>query len=76
MSPVSYRMWPSARRPAVMQAAGFSVWHFKSGRLIAVDTVNAAKDHLLARKLLDAGRLPTPAQVADAGFDLAGLLAA
>jgi 3-phenylpropionate/trans-cinnamate dioxygenase ferredoxin reductase subunit len=52
-----------------LQAPGFSVWHFKGGRLIAVDTVNAAKDHLLARKLLDAGRSPTPAQVADTGFD-------
>jgi 3-phenylpropionate/trans-cinnamate dioxygenase ferredoxin reductase subunit len=58
-----------------LQAPGFSVWHFKGGRLIAVDTVNAAKDHLLARKLLDAGRLPTPAQVADTGFDLASVLA-
>lgn len=58
-----------------LQAPGFSVWHFKAGRLIAVDTVNSAKDHLLARKLLDAGRLPTPAQVADGGFDLTGLLA-
>jgi 3-phenylpropionate/trans-cinnamate dioxygenase ferredoxin reductase component len=59
-----------------LQAPGFSVWHFKAGRLIAVDTVNSAKDHLLARKLLDAGRSPTPAQVADAGFDLPSLLAA
>ena len=58
-----------------LQAPGFSGWHFRGGRLIAVDTVNSAKEHLLARKLLDAGRLPTPAQVADAGFDLAGLLA-
>ena len=58
-----------------LQAPGFSVWHFKGGRLIAVDTVNAAKDHLLARKLLDAGRSPTPAQVADTGFDLATVLA-
>jgi 3-phenylpropionate/trans-cinnamate dioxygenase ferredoxin reductase subunit len=58
-----------------LQAPGFSVWHFKGGRLIAVDTVNAAKEHLLARKLLDAGRLPTPAQVADTGFDLASVLA-
>ena len=58
-----------------LQAPGFSVWHFKGGRLIAVDTVNAAKGHLLARKLLDAGRSPTPAQVADTGFDLATVLA-
>ncbi|MBN8489581.1 MAG: FAD-dependent oxidoreductase [Burkholderiales bacterium] len=59
-------------------AAGtsFSVYHYRGGRLIAVDSVNAAKDHLQARKLLDAGVSPTPAQVADLGCDLNALLAA
>lgn len=59
-----------------LSAAGFSVWHFRAGTLVAVDSVNLPRDHLLARKLLDGGRLPTPAQAADAAFDLAGLLAA
>jgi len=59
-----------------LDGAGFSVWHFRAGTLVAVDTVNLPRDHLLARKLLDAGRLPTPEQAADAGFDLAGLMAA
>lgn len=54
----------------------FSVWHYRAGRLIAVDSVNDARHHLLARKLLDAGISPTPVQVADAGFDLAALLSA
>lgn len=52
----------------------FSVWHYRHGRLVAVDAVNHAKDHLLSRKLLDAGITPTPEQVADTGFDLATLL--
>jgi len=52
----------------------FSIWHFRAGHLIAVDAVNNAKDHLLSRKLLDAGLTPTPAQVEDVAFDLAGLL--
>jgi 3-phenylpropionate/trans-cinnamate dioxygenase ferredoxin reductase subunit len=39
-----------------------------------VDSVNAAKDHLQARKLLDAGVSPTPAQAADLSFDLGSLL--
>lgn len=56
-------------------AASFSVWHFAGDRLVAVDTVNASKEHLLARKLLDAGRSPTPAQAADTAFDLASLAA-
>jgi 3-phenylpropionate/trans-cinnamate dioxygenase ferredoxin reductase subunit len=57
-----------------MSSQSFSVFHFRGGRLIAVDSVNGAKDHLMARKLLDAGVSPTPAQAGDLGFDLAGLL--
>ena len=52
----------------------FSAWHYRGGRLVAVDTVNAPRDHLLARKLLDAGVGPTPAQAADTAFDAATLL--
>ena len=37
--------------------------------------LNASRDHLQARKLLDAGVSPTVAQVADPGFDLGRLLA-
>jgi 3-phenylpropionate/trans-cinnamate dioxygenase ferredoxin reductase subunit len=57
-----------------MGCASFSIYHFRQGRLIAVDSVNAGKDHLLARKLLDNGTSPTAAQAADAAFDLAALL--
>jgi 3-phenylpropionate/trans-cinnamate dioxygenase ferredoxin reductase subunit len=57
-----------------MAAGGFTVYHFQGGRLIAADSVNAGKDHLLARKLLDAGVSPTRAQAGDADFDLASLL--
>ena len=56
-------------------AASFSVWHYAGDRLIAVDTVDEPRTHLLARKLLDAGLSPTPAEAADAGFDAASLLA-
>lgn len=58
-----------------LDSGSFSVCHFRSGQLIAVDSVNDSKGHLLARKLLDAGVSPTPAQAADITFDLAGLLA-
>ncbi|MDD2927168.1 FAD-dependent oxidoreductase, partial [Rhodoferax sp.] len=57
-----------------MAAGSFSVYHFKGDKLLAVDCVNASKDHLLARKLLDAGVSPTLAQAGDLGVDLAGLL--
>lgn len=58
-----------------MAANSFSVYHFKGEQLLAVDSVNAAKEHLQARKLLDAGASPTLAQAADTGFDLGSLLA-
>jgi len=57
-----------------MAGASFSIYHFRAGKLIAVDSVNAAKDHLQARKLLDAGVSPSPEQAADLGFDLGSLL--
>jgi 3-phenylpropionate/trans-cinnamate dioxygenase ferredoxin reductase subunit len=54
---------------------GFSVYHFKVGRLVAVDSVNASRDPLQARKLLDAKAALSPVEVADSGFDLAACLA-
>ena len=55
-------------------SGSFSVFHFRDGRLIAVDSVNAGKEHLLARKLLNAGVSPSPSQTADTTFDLETLL--
>jgi 3-phenylpropionate/trans-cinnamate dioxygenase ferredoxin reductase component len=64
-----------AVRGDMASGEGFSVFHFKRGQLVAVDSVNASRDHLLARKLLDAGAHPVPAAASDLGFDLSGLLA-
>jgi 3-phenylpropionate/trans-cinnamate dioxygenase ferredoxin reductase subunit len=52
----------------------FSVFYFRGGPLIAVDSINRAPDHIAARKLLDAGKSLTPEQAGDEGFALAGLL--
>lgn len=57
-----------------MQSGSFSVYHLREDKLLAVDSVNAAKDHLQARKLLGAGVSPSVAQIADVNFDLASLL--
>ena len=56
--------------------ATFSLYHFQGARLLAVDSVNATREHLQARKLLDAGVSPTPEQAADPAFDLGSLLPA
>jgi 3-phenylpropionate/trans-cinnamate dioxygenase ferredoxin reductase subunit len=55
-------------------AGSFSLFHYKGEQLIAIDNVNNPKEHLLVRKLMDAGISPTPAQAADVGFDLNGLM--
>lgn len=52
----------------------FSVFLYGGGRLLAVDSVNRPQDHMVARKLLDRGLSPDPAQAADASFALNGLL--
>jgi 3-phenylpropionate/trans-cinnamate dioxygenase ferredoxin reductase subunit len=57
-----------------MASGAFSVYHFKGDKMLAVDSVNGTRDHLLARKLLDADVSPTLQQAADVGFDLSGLL--
>ncbi|HMZ02399.1 MAG TPA: oxidoreductase C-terminal domain-containing protein, partial [Burkholderiaceae bacterium] len=63
-----------AVRGDMAAGASFSIYHFRAGTLVGVDSVNAAKDHLQARKLLDAGVSPTPEQAADAAFDLGSLI--
>lgn len=52
----------------------FSVFYFRDERLLAVDSVNRAPDHIAARKLLDGGKSPTFAQAQDETFALASLL--
>jgi 3-phenylpropionate/trans-cinnamate dioxygenase ferredoxin reductase subunit len=51
----------------------FSVFYFRSGRLVAIDSVNRPADHMIGRRLLTAGTAMTPDQAADEGFDLKSL---
>jgi len=57
-----------------MAAGSFSVYHFKGEKLLAVDSVNASRDHLQARKLMDAGVSPSQAQVSEVAFEFGNLL--
>ncbi len=59
------------RRTMSNEKEGVSVYCFRSGRLIGVETVNRPLDHALARKLLAAGgETPNPEQIASPEFDL------
>jgi len=48
----------------------FSVYHFQRDKLVAVDSVNMPRDHMLARKLIASGISLTPAQAEDMTFDI------
>lgn len=48
-----------------------TVLHFRADRLAAVETVNRAGDHMLARRILAGTVSPTAAEAAAPGFDLA-----
>jgi len=52
------------RRPGATPAS-FSVLHYAAGRLSCVESVNAPLDHMGARKLLELGRSPDPANASD-----------
>jgi 3-phenylpropionate/trans-cinnamate dioxygenase ferredoxin reductase subunit len=48
----------------------FSVFCFRAGRLIGVESVNRTADHVVARRLLAGDPELSPEQAADEGFDL------
>ncbi len=52
------------------KARAFSVVYLKGGRLIALDCVNATKDYVQGRKLLEAGASPDPALIGDPAVPL------
>jgi len=52
----------------------FSVFCCQADRLVGVESVNRAADHIVARRLLTAGSSVDPAKIADASLDLKSLL--
>lgn len=56
------------------EARSFSVVYLKAGRVIALDCVNAVKDYVQGRKLVEAKVSPDPALLADTGVPLKDLI--
>ncbi|MEO0750511.1 MAG: FAD-dependent oxidoreductase [Pseudomonadota bacterium] len=55
---------------------GVSFWYFKGDELLAVDAVNEPRAYMVGKRLIDAGKSPSPDQIADAGLELKTLLKA
>lgn len=56
-------------------ARAFSVFCFRGERLLGIESINHAGDHMFGRRLLSAGETLTPEQAGDPGFDLKARLA-
>ncbi|EPX84886.1 NAD(P)H-nitrite reductase [Rubellimicrobium thermophilum DSM 16684] len=54
--------------------APLSHWYFRDGRLIAVDAMNDSRAYMIGKRLIEAGRSPDPALLADPATDLKALL--
>ncbi len=53
-----------------------SNWYYKGDQLLAVDAMNDARNYMIGKRLIEAGRSPTPAQIADPATDMKALLKA
>ncbi|MEP1442657.1 MAG: FAD-dependent oxidoreductase [Hyphomicrobiales bacterium] len=51
-----------------------SVWYFSGDTLLAVDAMNAPRDYLVSKRMVEAGKSPSKAEVADPNTDLKALL--
>jgi len=55
------------------ESGHFSVFCFRTGRLIGVESVNQTADHVVARRLLAGNPKLAPEQAADVSYDLRAL---
>ena len=65
----------AVRRPGpAANPNAFSLFHYVGDELVCVESVSAPVDHMMSRKLLEAGLSPAAAQVGDAAVPLKSLL--
>jgi len=57
------------------ESGAFSIFHYAGDRLVAIDSVNRAADHMIGRRLIGAGISPAPEVAADESADLKALAA-
>lgn len=63
-----------ARQAGTAPEGGLSHWYYAGGRLIAVDAMNDPRAYMVGKRLIEAGRSPDPALVADPATDLKTLM--
>ena len=57
-----------------LASGSFSLWHYRDGRLRAVEAISAPRDYVVGRMLLEKQKNPSPQQASDSQFNLKSLL--
>ncbi len=57
-----------------MGDTGQSHWYYAGDTLLAVDAMNDPRNYMVGKRLIEAGRSPTPAQITDPETDMKALL--
>jgi len=53
-----------------------SFWYYRDDELLAVDAMNDPRGYMIGKRLIEAGKSPDPAAIADPGTDMKALLKA
>jgi len=61
-------------RPGAGQTTSF--WYYQGDTLLAVDAMNDPRGYMIGKRLIEAGKSPDPAVIADPEADLKPLLKA
>lgn len=61
-------------RRAGAEPGALSHWYYQGDRLLALDAMNDARAYMIGKRLIEAGRSPDPALIADPATDLKALL--
>lgn len=56
------------------EGGAVSFWYYRGDTLLALDAMSDARAYMVGKRLIEAGKSPDPARVADAGTDLKALL--
>lgn len=56
--------------------AAVSFWYYQGDRLLAVDAMNDSRAYMVGKRLIEGGKSPDPAKIADLGTDMKALLKA
>lgn len=56
------------------EGASISFWYYKGDTLLAVDAMNAPRDYMIGKRLIEAGKSPDRAAIADPETDMKALL--